>query len=78
MLDISRKLHIFTKDNDSKCYFAAGWFAVNLNDGDKWETQLCPKYIFLQRYPYMGPYKTQREAENAVKQTDNQNTEINT
>lgn len=54
MLDVKNKMHIYTKTENSKCYYAAGWFSVKLNDG--WETIFCPKYIFLQRYPYSGPH----------------------
>lgn len=64
MLDIKRKLHLFTKTAKSKCYYAAGWFAINQNG--EFEKVLCPKYIFVQRYPYYGPYKTETEAESVI------------
>jgi hypothetical protein len=64
MLDIKRKLHLYTKTAKSKCYYAAGYFAINQNDG--FEVIFCPKYIFIQRYPYFGPYKTKEEAENMI------------
>jgi hypothetical protein len=64
VLDIKRKLHLYTKTAKSKCYYAAGWFAINQNG--TFETVLCPKYIFAQRYPYHGPYKTEAEAENVI------------
>jgi hypothetical protein len=65
MIDVVKKLHVFTKTPDSKCYYAAGWFAIDQGSG-VWETELCPKYIFLKRYPYYGPFKTQREAQNEI------------
>lgn len=65
MIDVVKKLHVFTKTPDSKCYYAAGWFAIDQGNGI-WETELCPKYIFLKRYQYIGPFKTQREAENEI------------
>lgn len=64
ILDIKRKLHLFTKSPKSKCYHAAGWFAINQSNG--FETVFCPKYIFIQRYPYHGPFKTEEEAENVI------------
>lgn len=64
ILDIKRKLHLYTKTNKSKCYYAAGWFAINQNN--HFEAIFCPKYIFIQRYPYYGPFKTQVEAENMI------------
>ena len=58
--DVKRKLHIFTKTKKSKCYHVAGWFTVDLNGQN--QVIFCPKYIFIQRYPYNGPFKTEGEA----------------
>lgn len=63
--DVKRKLHIFTKTPKSKCYYAAGWFA--LKQTENFEPMFCPKYIFVQRYEYKGPFKTQEEAKNSIK-----------
>lgn len=60
MFDLKRKLHLFTKMKKSKCYHVAGWFVIDQN-GVK-QTAFCPKYIFIQRYPYIGPFKTEDEA----------------
>jgi hypothetical protein len=59
MFDIQKKLHLFTKSTDSKCYYAAGWF--NFPENEELGIQFCPKYIFIQRYRYDGPYKSQTE-----------------
>lgn len=64
ILDIKRKLHLYTKTQKSKCYYAAGWFAINQNNG--FESVFCPKYIFIQRYPYYGPFKTEQEAKTTI------------
>lgn len=64
ILDIKRKLHLYTKTPKSKCFYAAGWYAINQSNG--YESVFCPKYIFIQRYPYQGPYKTKDEAENVI------------
>lgn len=60
MLDIKKRLHLFTETEKSKCYHAAGWFVVD-HGGSK-QVEFCPKYIFIQRYPYQGPFKTESEA----------------
>jgi hypothetical protein len=60
VFDVKRKLHLFTTEPKSKCLHAAGYFMVDQN-GVK-EVQFCPKYIFIQRYPYKGPFKTEAEA----------------
>lgn len=65
VLDLKRKLHIFTKTKKSKCYYAAGYYVIMMND--KWELIFCPKYIFIQRYEYYGPYKTESEADAVLK-----------
>jgi len=64
MLDVRRKLHLFTKTNKSKCYHAAGWFVIDQNGHPKIE--FCPKYIFIQRYDYKGPFKSEGEAMAAI------------
>jgi len=64
VLDIKRKLHLFTKTPKSKCYYAAGWYTVN--QGQETKVVFCPKYIFIQRYGYNGPYKSKEEAENVL------------
>lgn len=60
MFDIKRKIHLFTKTQKSKCYYAAGYFTVQHDN--QMEVVFCPKYIFIQRYPFNGPYKTENEA----------------
>ena len=60
VFDVQRGLHVFTTSAKSKCLHAAGWFVLDQN-GTK-EIVFCPKYIFVQRYSYSGPYKTESEA----------------
>lgn len=60
VFDVRRKLHIFTKTKKSKCYHVAGWFIIEQN-GQK-QVIFCPKYIFIQRYNYTGPFKIEDEA----------------
>ncbi len=62
--DVKRKLHIFTKSSKSKCYHVAGWFSINQNG--HYQTVFCPKYIFIQRYPYRGPFKSEDAANNYI------------
>ena len=57
--DVKRKLHIYTKTPKSKCYYVAGWFAIKQNE--EYTKIFCPKYIFIQRYEYIGPFKTEAE-----------------
>lgn len=57
--DVKRKVHVYTKTTASKCYYAAGYFKILMND--EWQDIFCPKYIFIQRYPYQGPYNSESE-----------------
>ena len=64
IFDVQRGLHLFTTSKKSKCLHAAGWFVMDQN-GTK-QAIFCPKYIFIQRYEYSGPYKTETEAQEAI------------
>lgn len=64
VLDIKRKVHLYTKTPKSKCYYAAGWYV--LNQGSEPVVTFCPKYIFIQRYDYQGPFKSEAEANSSI------------
>lgn len=64
VFDVKRGLHVFTKTRKSKCFHAAGYFVVEHNGVN--QVIFCPKYIFIQRYPYAGPFKTKDEAKNQI------------
>jgi hypothetical protein len=59
MYDIKRKLPMFTKSNDSKSLYCAGYYVIKFEKG--WVKSFCPKLITLQRYEYKGPFKTELE-----------------
>jgi hypothetical protein len=59
MYDIQRKLPLFTKSNDSKSLYCAGYYVIKFEKG--WVKSFCPKLITLQRYEYRGPFKTSLE-----------------
>ncbi len=59
MFDIRRKLPLFTKSEDSKSLYCAGYYVIKFDKG--WVKSFCPKLITLQRYPYKGPFKTEIE-----------------
>lgn len=63
MFDIKKKLHLFTKTKKSKCFYAAGYFLL---ENTEKQVIFCPKYIFLQRYPYRGPFKTEDDAKKQI------------
>ncbi len=55
--DLKRRIHVYTKTKASKCFYAAGYYKIELNG--VWTTMMSPKYIFIQRYPYEGPFMSQ-------------------
>ena len=59
MFDIRRKLPLFTKSEDSKSLYCAGYYIIKFDKG--WVKSFCPKLITLQRYQYEGPFKTELE-----------------
>lgn len=64
IFDIKRGLHLYTKTSKSKCFHAAGWFVIEHN-GEP-QVEFCPKFIFIQRYPFVGPFKTKEEAQDQI------------
>ena len=59
MYDIKKKLPLFTKSEDSKSLYCAGYYVIKFDKG--WVKSFCPKLITLQRYEYHGPFKTDLE-----------------
>lgn len=63
--NVKKKFAAYTKTKNSKCHYCAGYFALKLQD--EWEIAFCPKLIMVNRYEFLGPFKTLSDAENAVK-----------
>jgi len=53
--DVKKGYAVFTKEQTSKAFFAAGWFIVTR--GANRRKMFCPKVLVLQRYPFEGPFK---------------------
>jgi len=58
--EVKHKLPLFTKEDNSKSWFAAGWYLVKQHRS--WKTIQNPKLITLQRYAYQGPFHSKEEA----------------
>jgi len=54
--NVKYKLPLYTQTAESKSWFAAGYYKVNIFG--TWIVQYCPKLITLQRNTYEGPFKT--------------------
>jgi hypothetical protein len=60
MIEVKRRLPLYTKILGSKCYFAAGWYRILY--GNKTRVEFCPKLLTLNRNRFWGPFLTEEEA----------------
>lgn len=59
LYDVQKRLPLFTKSEDSKSHYCAGYYVIRFDKG--WVKSFCPKLITLQRYEFKGPFKTEIE-----------------
>jgi hypothetical protein len=59
--NIVKRIPMYTQQRRSRCWYAAGYYAVNYNG--TWTIELCPKVIHLNRNAFRGPFKTQDDAD---------------
>ena len=58
--DVKHQVPLWTREERSKSWYAAGWYRVK--QGRTWTVEECPKLIMLERYEYQGPFLTEAEA----------------
>lgn len=68
--DYNPDLPLFTKIQNSKVYYAAGFYCINFDKG--WKYANAPKLITLEKYGYEGPFKTAVEVKHRVKTLNKQ------
>ena len=59
LYDAVQGLPMYTKNEKSKCYYAAGYYIIHFNFA--WAPAYCPKTITLNRNEFRGPYRTEIE-----------------
>jgi hypothetical protein len=64
LYNVQKKLPLFTKSEDSKSLYCAGYYTIKFDKG--WVRSFCPKLITIERYPYQGPFKTELEMKQAL------------
>jgi hypothetical protein len=57
--DVRRKLPLFTKSDQSKSLYCAGYYTIKFEKG--WVKSFCPKVITIERNEHNGPFKTEIE-----------------
>lgn len=63
--NVQKKIPMYTKTSKSRSFYCAGHYLIQLNN--EWEYSFCPKSITLSRYSFMGPFKTEQEAKDRLK-----------
>lgn len=64
--NVRKKLPIYSKSAKSKSLYCAGYYVIQFKKG--WVKSFCPKLITLDRYPFMGPFKTDAEMKSVLNQ----------
>jgi len=64
MYNIQKKLPLFTKSENSKSIYCAGYYIIKFDKG--WVKSYCPKLITLEKYQYEGPFKNKIEMRSAL------------
>jgi len=64
--DVQKKLPIYSKTPKSKSLFCAGYYLIKLNG--IWTENFCPKNITVNRYNFIGPFKSKEEMQNIHKE----------
>jgi hypothetical protein len=64
MWNVQLKLPLFTKEEKSKSWFAAGWYRIKQHR--TWKAVQNPKLITLERYKFQGPFYSKEEANESV------------
>ena len=70
--DVKKRLPIYTKTEKSKSQYCAGYYLLLLND--IWTKAFCPKSISVNRYQYLGPFCTEVEMLNKLKEVNHAET----
>ena len=60
IFDLPRKLPIYSKSSKSRSFFCAGYYLIKY--GNNWIREFCPKLITVNRYDFVGPFKSEQEA----------------
>lgn len=64
--DLKLRLPLYTKEENSKSHYCAGYYAVEIN-GHITE-HFCPKKIVLSRNNFYGPFKSKKDLSEKIQQ----------
>ncbi len=66
LLEVVKKIPVFTKTDSSKSFYCAGHYLVKYSS--EYVSAYCPKLLTLKRNEFIGPFKTNREAREYLKE----------
>ena len=69
IVELKRKLPLYTKTENSQSFFCAGYYVVHWEDGSH-SPSYCPKLITLSRYEFDGPFKTKMEMQETLRRAN--------
>lgn len=58
-----KKVPVYTKTENSKVYYAAGYYGLHFENKAGWKNTYCVKLDTLQTYEFIGPFRTKSELE---------------
>lgn len=64
-IDVKTRSPLFTKNENTQAVFCAGHYAILFEKG--WVKSFCPKYSTVTKYPAKGPFKTEHEVKQAIR-----------
>lgn len=66
VFNLQRQLPIYSLDEKSKSYYCAGYYLIK--HGDNWIGEFSPKLITLNRYDFLGPFRSHEEMKRALEE----------
>jgi len=64
VFNVRKKIPIYAKSSKSKSLYCAGYYLIKFRKG--WTKAFCPKLITLERYSFLGPFKTEEQMKNML------------
>lgn len=70
MFNLQRQLPIYSLSEKSKSYYCAGYYLIK--HGNNWLAEFSPKLITLNRYDYLGPFRSHEDMKKAMEEQHNE------
>jgi hypothetical protein len=64
VFDLKRKIPMYSKGDNNKTLFCAGFYWVKFDNG--WKRTFCPKEETLDQFKFIGPFKDEKSMKGAL------------